>query len=64
MTMVLDKVTGARRDLTVSPVQKVHACAELLSCNFCFNALVCLIAAGAGFIYLAKVGWYLSFALT
>ena len=62
MTMVLDKVTGARRDLTVSPVKKSTLALSYYLATFASTLLVCLIAAGAGFIYLAKVGWYLSFA--
>lgn len=62
MTMVLDKVTGARRDLTVSPVKKSTLALSYYLATFASTLLVCIIAAGAGFIYLAKVGWYLSFA--
>ena len=62
MTMVLDKVTGARRDLTASPVKKSTLALSYYLATFASTLLVCLIAAGAGFIYLAKVGWYLSFA--
>lgn len=62
MTMVLDKVTGARRDLTVSPVKRSTLALSYYLATFASTLLVCLIAAGAGFIYLAKVGWYLSFA--
>ncbi len=62
MTMVLDKVTGARRDLTVSPVKKSTLALSYYLATFASTLLVCFIAAGAGFIYLAKVGWYLSFA--
>lgn len=60
MIMVQDKVTGARRDLTVSPVKS-----SALSLGYYFSTIVstlivCLIALGAGFIYIASVGWYLS----
>lgn len=53
---------GARRDLTVSPVKKSTLALSYYLATFASTLLVCLIAAGAGFIYLAKVGWYLSFA--
>lgn len=62
MTMVLDKVTGARRDITVSPVKKSTLALSYYLATFASTLLVCLVAAGVGFIYLAKVGWYLSFA--
>lgn len=60
MIMVQDKVTGARRDLTVSPVKS-----SALSLGYYFSTIVstlivCLMALGAGFIYIASVGWYLS----
>ncbi len=60
MIMVQDKVTGARRDLTVSPVKS-----STLSLGYYFSTIastliVCLMALGAGFIYIASVGWYLS----
>lgn len=60
MIMVSDKVTGARRDLTVSPVKKsTLALSYYLSALFS-TLLVCLLALGAGCVYLVKAGWYLS----
>lgn len=62
MIMVSDKVSGARRDLTVSPVKKsTLALSYYLSALFS-TLLVCLLALGAGCVYLAKAGWYLSAA--
>lgn len=60
MLMVSDKVTGARKDLTVTPVKKStlalgYYCATLIS-----TLIICLIASAACFIYLANVGWYMS----
>lgn len=60
MLMVADKVTGARNDLTMTPVKKsVFALGYYISTALT-TLIVCLIAAGASFIYLANVGWYLS----
>lgn len=62
MLMVQDKVSGARRDLTITPVRKstmamAYYCATVIS-----TLIVCLVATGLCFAYLAKVGWYLSAA--
>lgn len=62
MLMVQDKVTGARRDLTTSPVKSGTMALSYYISSFISTLLVCLAAAGAGFIYLANVGWYLNFA--
>lgn len=60
MMMVSDKVTGARRDLTVSPVKKSTLALSYYIATFISSMLVCLLALGAGCLYLAKTGWYLS----
>lgn len=60
MMMVSDKVTGARRDLTVSPVKKSTLALSYYAATFISSMLVCLLALGAGCLYLAKTGWYLS----
>lgn len=60
MIMVSDKVTGARRDLTVSPVKKSTLALSYYLSSFFSSVLVCLLALGAGCIYLARVGWYLT----
>ena len=59
MLMVQDKVTGARTDLTVSPVKSsTMAFAYYLSTTIS-TLIIALVATGACFIYLAIVGWYL-----
>ncbi len=60
MLMVQDKVTGARKDLTMAPVKSsTMALAYYLSTTV-VTLIICLVATGAGFLYLAKIGWYLS----
>lgn len=60
LVMVQDRVTKSRLDLTVTPVKKsTLALGYYISC-FLSTFLVCLIAMGAGFAYLAVMGWYLS----
>lgn len=60
MLMVQDKVTGARRDLTVSPVAPSKLALAYYLSTTLVTLLICLVAAGACFLYMAKVGWYLS----
>lgn len=60
MLMVQDKVTGARRDLTVSPVQPSKLALGYYISTALVTLVICLIAAGACFLYMVKVGWYLS----
>lgn len=60
MIMVMDKVTGARRDFTVSPVKKSTLALSYYVSSLLSSLLVCLLALGAGCVYLGKTGWYLS----
>ncbi len=62
MLMVQDKVSGARRDLTMSPVRKSALAMGYYISTLISTLIICLIAAGACFIYLGKIGWYLDFA--
>lgn len=62
MLMVQDKVTGARRDLTITPVRKSVLALSYYLATVISTLIVCLVAAGLCFAYLAKVGWYLSVA--
>lgn len=60
MLMVQDKTNGARKDLTTAPVKS-----SLLATGYYVAALIStlivnLTAAGAGLIYLAATGWYLT----
>ena len=59
MLMVQDKVSGARRDLTITPVRKSTLALGYYIATAMSTLIICFIAAGAGFIYLAKIGWYL-----
>lgn len=62
LIMVQDRVTGRIDDLEVSPVpQATLALAYYLSTAL-VTLLVCGLAYGAGLIYLAAVGWYMSVA--
>ncbi len=62
LLMVQDKVSGARRDLTVSPVKR----STLAVAYFCASALTTLIVSVTAYAvclaYLRYMGWYLSAA--
>ena len=58
--MVQDKVTGTRNDLMMTPVKRsVMAFAYYVSSALA-TLIICYVAMGACFLYLAKNGWYLS----
>lgn len=60
MLMVQDKVTGARRDLQLTPVKPATMALGYYCATLCSTLLVCFVAAGLGLLYLGKVGWYLT----
>ncbi len=62
MLMVQDKVTGALRDITVTPVKRSTLAVSYYISTVLSTLIICLLATAAGLIYLAKVGWYLSAA--
>ncbi len=62
LLMVQDKVSGAIRDIQMTPVKpSVIALAYFIS-SALSTLLICLVAFGACLIYVATVGWYLSVA--
>lgn len=60
MLMVQDKVTGARKDFMVTPVKGTTMALGYYVATLVSTLIICLVATGAGFLYLGKVGWYLS----
>lgn len=60
MLMVQDKVSGARADLTISPVSRSSMAMGYYLATLLSTLLVSLVATGASLLYIAKVGWYLS----
>lgn len=62
LIMVQDKVTGAKKDLLVSPIQSYKVSMAYYLGTLLNTLTISLIALFAGFIYLvATDGWYLSF---
>lgn len=62
MLMVSDKVTGAIRDITMAPVKPATLAISYYLATLLVTLIVGFAAMGAGMLYLAKAGWYLSWA--
>lgn len=60
MLMAQDKVTGAVKDITITPAKPAVIALSYYIATFITTFIICLITAGAGFIYIANIGWYLS----
>lgn len=64
MLMVQDKVSGARADLTVTPVKKSTLAVRYYISTLISTLTICVAASVICFIYLSNIGWYLSFKET
>lgn len=62
MVMVQDKVTNRLSDFAVSPVSEVTLALAYYISTALVTFLICMCAFAVGLIYLAIVGWYLTFA--
>lgn len=62
LLMVQDKITGARRDITIAPVKPGTLALGYYLSTLLSTLLICLIATGVCLGYLACVGWYLTAA--
>ncbi len=60
MITVQDKVSGARRDLTVTPVKKSTLALSYFISAALSTLIICFIAVAVGMLYLLKVGFYIS----
>lgn len=60
LLMVQDKVTGARRDLTVSPVKSSVLALSYFLASAASTLIVCFVTLGLCLVYLALTGWYLT----
>ena len=61
MLMVQDKFNGARKDLLITPLKKSKLALSYYVSTLACTFLICIVATIACFIYLAIVGWYMSF---
>ena len=62
LLMVQDKVSGANKDFMISPVKKSTLAIGYYVSSFLSTIIICFVALAVGLIYLAIVGWSLSFA--
>lgn len=60
LLMVQDKVSGVRKDLTISPVKNSTLAIGYYLATLISTLLVCFCTAAICFLYLAKTGWYLT----
>lgn len=60
LLMIRDKVSGAKRDLTVAPLKSGTMALGYYVATIMSSLIICLVAAGACFFYLAATGWYIT----
>ncbi|MBR3838740.1 MAG: ABC transporter permease [Clostridia bacterium] len=60
LLMVQDKVTGAIKDLTISPVSGSYLAISYYLATLLSTLLICFVATGLCLVYVAFVGWYMS----
>lgn len=58
MLMVQDKITGAYKDLTMTPVKNTTMALSYFLSTAAATLLICFVALGVGLVYLACIGWY------
>lgn len=61
MLMVTDKLTGARKDILMTPVKKSTLAVSYYVATLSTTLVVGIVATCACFVYIAITGWYLSF---
>ncbi len=62
MLMVQDKVSGARKDLTISPVKPSTLSLSYYFANLVSTLIICYSASAICLLYIAVIGWYMSVA--
>lgn len=60
LLMIQDKTSGARADITVSPVKKSTLAISYFLASAFATLIIGFTALGAGLLYLLKMGWYMS----
>ncbi len=60
LLMVQDKITGARNDLTITPVKHYTMSLAYFISSAMVTLIICFVAIIFSFIYLKTMGWYLS----
>ncbi len=62
MLMVQDKVTGAIKDFTISPINPSVMSLAYYIANLISTLIICYSACALSLVYIAVVGWYLTFS--
>ena len=62
LLMIQDKISGARRDLTMTPVRPAALALGYFAASTLATLIICFAALAVCLVYLAFVGWYLSVA--
>ena len=60
MLMVQDKSNGTIKDLTITPLKPSALALGYYISTVITTVIICIVATGASFIYLAAIGWYLT----
>ncbi len=61
LLMVQDKVNGARKDLTMSPIKSSTLSLSYFLASAAVTLIICFTTLAACYIYLLLTGWYLTF---
>ena len=59
--MVQDRVTGARADLSITPIKSSSLALGYYFATVLNGLIICFLALTLGLVYLSVIGWYLSF---
>ena len=62
LQMVQDKISGARKDILITPIRKSKLAISYFASSFITTLIISYTATAAGFIYIAIKGWYMSFS--
>lgn len=62
LLMVQDKISGARRDLTMSPVKRSTLALGYFASSALATLIICFTALAVCLVYMAFTGWYLTAA--
>lgn len=62
LLMVQDKISGARRDLTMAPAKKSTLALSYFAASALSTMLICFVALGVCLMYLFWTGWYMTAA--
>lgn len=60
LLMVQDKISGARRDLTMTPVRSSTLALSYFLASEAVTLIICFAAMAVSLLYLAVVGWYMT----